>query len=652
VHQIRFLRILLPLLLAALGVVLWMSWDPRGATRGAPAVGETESAPRATDLSFVEYKGSSGTVMGSADLLQPADDGSLHMEGIRDLAIEREEREPLIVSASSGDRQGPPGSQRWQFEEQVVARERESGLALHLPSLEVDQASGEARSSGDIRFEAPNLRGGAGALRYSLTGGPGELSQPSFHDAGGGSVSADRAVLLDGIRDVELLGHVQARQGSEQLEAGRLRLVRDERLRRATAGEGVRGTWPVAGGPPVSLQARELDVQWDEAGNPVSFTAAGNALVRQGTESLAASSIVAERRTSGAVVWQVEARESVSVQGAFGESPGLLRARFVQAGIDAAHLVREARAEGQVTYEARDVRAEAERATWGGTGGSSGGRIHLFGDARRKARLAQGPTRVAAESIETDARGERLEALGRVEATLLPDERAANDGGRVQLFAASEAVHFVSDRLDSSSAGKHLVFAGTVRGWQGERNLAASTVVVDQTLHTLEARDGVTTRFPREAAAAAVSADDYVQILSDALDYDGAGALAVYRGQVRVRFAEGWLEAQRVEVDLGGDERRIREVRAFDDVRLEVHRTAKGSLARPMAGASDRLVYTPPDATLVLFGDRSPASVRRAGDGGGTTTGRVLTYRLDTGTLDVDSGGRGPGRIVTPEGGG
>jgi hypothetical protein len=49
--------------------------------------------------------------------------------------------------------------------------------------------------------------------------------------------------------------------------------------------------------------------------------------------------------------------------------------------------------------------------------------------------------------------------------------------------------------------------------------------------------------------------------------------------------------------------------------------------------------------TIRLLGDRVPASVRRIGQGGGTTTGRVLRYRLDTGTLDVESGEQGPGRI-------
>ena len=38
---------------------------------------------------------------------------------------------------------------------------------------------------------------------------------------------------------------------------------------------------------------------------------------------------------------------------------------------------------------------------------------------------------------------------------------------------------------------------------------------------------------------------------------------------------------------------------------------------------------------------------RRLGSAGGTTLGRVLRYRLETGTLEVESGEQGPAQIVT-----
>jgi lipopolysaccharide transport protein LptA len=297
-----------------------------------------------------------------------------------------------------------------------------------------------------------------------------------------------------------------------------------------------------------------------------------------------------------------------------------------------------------VRFEGRDTRAEAERGTFVAAPGRAG-EVELFGDELRKARLAQGRTRVAAREIRTDVRGAELVAEGHVEATLLPQSGAAREPSRTRLFAEGRAIHFVSERLDSSRAGEHLVFSGSVRGWQGERNLAAATVVVDQEGATLQAREAVSTRIPREREGPAAAEGDYLQITADRLDYDDRDGRAVYEGSVRVRLAEGWLEAQRVEVELGQDTRRIRELRARQDVRIEFHRTGEGDLARPITGTADRLVYRPAEASVRLYGEQSPAAVRRIGEGGGTTTGRELHYRVDTGTLDVESGEQGPGRI-------
>jgi lipopolysaccharide export system protein LptA len=68
-------------------------------------------------------------------------------------------------------------------------------------------------------------------------------------------------------------------------------------------------------------------------------------------------------------------------------------------------------------------------------------------------------------------------------------------------------------------------------------------------------------------------------------------------------------------------------------------------MPRPISGTADRLVYKPALASVRLFGDEAPAVVRRIGEGGGTTKGRELHYRLDTGALDVESGEQGSGRI-------
>jgi lipopolysaccharide transport protein LptA len=646
VLRLRIFRILLPLLLLFLGVLLWKSCDPNiGSAHRVPLDGGVPDVARAEGLSFAEFsEGSRDALRGKAEVFEPHDDGSLHLEGIRELEIQREKRGPLIVSAQLGDREGKEGETHWHFENDVEFYEPEQGLRLSLPVLEYDEAAGEARSSGDIRFQTSNLKGRTTSLLYGLDGQAGEMLELELRDEQGGLLTADRARLLDGMRDVELVGHVRITRPAQQLRAGQARLIQgpERRLRQAVITQEVSGEWSEADGGPGSFRGDRLELRWDGGGAVEFLRISGDALVTLAENSLAASTIEAARQGAGQE-WKVHAAQRVYVQGRFGGAPGLLRAEELQGTLDASLNLRDAEARGRVSFEGRGTRAEAERATFA-VDLISGGQIQLFGDDLRKARLAQDNIRVSAKEIRTDVRGNRLAAREQVEATLLPGEQDASAITRMRLFAAEQAIHFVSEALDSEDKGARLTFTGSVRGWQGERNLAAESIVLDQENATLEADGAVTTRIPRESGTALLEAD-YLQIAANHLSYDDRQGRAVYEGQVRVRMFEGWLEAERVEVDLAVENRSIREIRAYESVQVEFHRTSEGQLARPLSGTADRLVYAPLEMTIRLLGDRVPASVRRIGQGGGTTTGRVLRYRLDTGTLDVESGEQGPGRI-------
>jgi lipopolysaccharide transport protein LptA len=635
------------LLLVVLGVLLWKSWAPRSAVHRDPGETAESAAPKAEGLSIKSFgPGSASDFAGHAEVFEPQDDGSLHLEGIRDLEIQREGRGPLVVSAGRGVGQGAEGERDWYFEEEVVFRDTDAGLDLVLPSLEIDDVAGEARSRGEIRFFAPDLEGRAESLVYGTRGQPGELERPELQDRQGGTISADRARLLDGFRDVELIGDVRVVYTGKRLDSGELRLIRgpENRLRQAVASQRVSGEWSGDLGQKGTLRGERFEVRWDAAGEIEFLGLGGGALLTRGGETLAASSIEAARGNGDDAPWKIDAAEDVYVQSRFGGAPGVLRAEHLLASFDHPLVLREAEARGRVRFEGRDTRAEAERGTFTAGPGQEG-EVELYGDDLRKARLAQGRTRVAARTIRTDIRGSKLVAQDLVEATVLPQASAGREPSRARLFVSEQAIHFVSDRLDSEDAGARLEFTGSVRGWQGERNLAAGTIIVDQRRNTLQARDAVSTRIPRETTGTAVAEEDYIQIGADQLDYDDASGLAVYVGQVRVRLVEGWLEAERVEVELALDSRQVREIRASNAVRIEFHRTSEGEMDRPVSGTADRLVYQPAEASVRLFGDQAPAAVRRIGEGGGTTTGRELHYRLDTGTLDVESGEQGPGRI-------
>jgi lipopolysaccharide transport protein LptA len=648
VVRLRFLRLLIPGLLILLGFAVYLSWVPRSSVHSRGQGESDEETPRAAGLTFDEWDGERRTAAGDVEHFEQRPDGRLHLEGIRNLEIHRPDRGPLVVSAQRADRDDANGRRVWRFEDEVVASESDRQLELRLPNLEVDELAGEARSSGDVRFSTTGLRGQARGLVYGLRGQPGSLDRPELFDERGGSLRAATAQLLDGLRDIELSGDVHVVQGEERLDAGRVRIWRsaDSQLERIVASDGVWGSWPVGSGAPANLRGDSLDARWDTEERLALLRLSGGAVLRRGVESIAADRIEARRPAADPQGWSVEAEAKVFVQGLFDGAPGLLRADRLEARLDPALGLRTAEAHGAVTFEGTLTRAEAGWASFTARPAAPA-EIRLHAADARTARLSHGRTRIAAQRIVTDARGKRLVAEERVEASLLPGPSAEPGGRSLRLFVAGEAVHFVSSRLQSDDGGNRLEFSGSVRGWQGERNLAADRLIVDSTTSSLEATGNVATRIPREPDALAVSEDDYVQIGARELRYDDRAGLARYTGEVRVQLAEGWLEAARVEVELGSGSRRIREVRAAGDVRLEFERNAEGELAEPLSGNADRVVYDPARAAVRLFGDRAPASVRRIGSGGGTTSGRVLAYHLDTGTLDVDAGAQAPARIRT-----
>lgn len=642
--RVRLFRLLLPALLLLLGAVIAYNLKPFGRVHGE--LQGREHTPTAETLAFEEWTGAERSVAGHVDLLQDSEDGSLHLEGIRNLEITREGRETLEVSARRGDRDGAAGSRVWRFAEQVVFHDPEQELELSLPVLEVDEAAGEARSSGEIHLAGAQLKGRAASLVWGLRGQPGRLDRPDFIDAAGRRVVAREATLWDGLRDIELIGEVQATHADQRLESGRIRIKRgpDDRLHSIDGRDRVRGQWRPGSAAAAEFQARHLFADFDARGDVLHVELEGDAALRRGAESLAAPRISARRR-SDRPGWEVRAVETAEAQGTFQGGPARLRAERFEAVLDPAFRLEQAEAWDQVSFEGAVTRAEAAHATFDTV---RAGEIQLDGDEKRKARLADGRLRLAAERIVTQVGGSRLDATGRVEASLLTGDAGGIVSGRQRLFAAAEALHFVSGELHGEDGGQRLVFDGAVRAWQGERNLSAEHVALDQRNSTIAAEGQVATRFPRETGVATVSEADYVLIEAGRLDYSDRAGHAVYEGAVRLRFAEGWLEARRMEVELGEEGRGIRQVVAEGEVVLEVRSAPEGQAAEPITGRADRLVYRPTESSLRLFGQATPATVRRV-SGGATTSGRVLLYRLDLGTLEVDSGEQGPASIRTSE---
>ncbi len=360
-----------------------------------------------------------------------------------------------------------------------------------MPTLEVDETTGEARSIGEVEVRDPTYHGRAASVVYGLRGQPTQLGGVDFVGNDGSSLAAQQAVFRDGPTNVEFSGDVRGAGNGWKLASGRLNVQRDTegRLRHATASDDVVGTGPPdpSGAEPARFEAGRVEATWDAAGRPATVLLEGSAKIRRGVAGLAARRIEAKR--SGAAppgAWDVVARGSIRATGLWANAPAVVQSDMLDALLDARGGLLRADLEGDVRFEGGGSAGEAAHLTYvpGGRG-----RITLTAAPGRRARMARDRTRVAADEISTDPKGVELSAQGRVESSLLPSRFAPAAGPPAGgLFQEGEAVHFVSARLESRSAEDRLDFDGGVRGWQGERNLSADHVDVKQRPEDLHAR--------------------------------------------------------------------------------------------------------------------------------------------------------------------
>jgi len=635
VVRLRLLRILLPALLLPFVLLTAFTFRQRPAALSQRADERGSLGPRAENVELTEVWTASRRLFLRARLGEMGDDGRLRLEGVDRVEVDRERGSPLVLRADRGSVQGTAGHRLLSLEGEVEVRDEPASLALSLPGLELDEFRSEARSLGRVRFQGPGYQGTAAAIRYGLKGEQETLlTEPEVQGQDGSRLTARRASVLERRQEMNLQGAVHVQRGPTGLHADRVHLVRDDEggLRSADAEGGVScAGYPIAG-EAANLVAETMRIEWDASGTPVRAAAAGAPVLRRGEQQLEASTIEVTARTSERG-WRIAARGGVRARGMFDRSPATLVAEQLEGELDQEGSLVRAEAEGGVRFQATDAHAEAARAMF--VPSTSGGEITLVAEPGRSARLARGRSRIAARKISTDPGATRITAEGHVEATLLQAPKESPRTGVGVLFQRGDTVHFVAARLEGEMPKGHFVFRGAVRGWQGERSLSGEEVEIRQEDDSLRARTKVSSRFPRPSAGKIVQSD-YVEISADALDYSGAERRAVYEGSTTVRMAEGWVEGATLEVVLDDAGKDLRELVVRGSVRFEM-RAPDRSGTIPVSGKGDRLVYTPGDHLIRLIGVEGPASVTRSGEQGGTTTGRVLRYRLDTGTLAVEA---------------
>lgn len=642
--RIRLFKVLLPLLLIA--IVVLLIWAIRPQTLPLGELDEDDNTePRVIGGEMKEYTfGPSGELIES--LSMNAETGEVCGEqcykacGVDRFKLAREGTEPLEVSADCTTVTGPDGQRKMKFTGPVKITDRELGLVIDLPYLDVDEVAGVGRSAGAVLIKGANHSTRAERLTYGLAGQATELYRLECTDDSGGLLLAERGFLHGGMNDIELVQGVRYRREDDtsfRAETSHLVRYEDGRLKHVTAsGSVVAGFRNEAG--LIEAAGDNLEANWNDAGDATDLVIDGRALLEQGPRLVSADRLEFRAVDAPGSGWSIDAQGSVRLSGPAEDGAARVRAARIVAQLDADLNVIEAQARGGVRFEGPKTQADAATARLSrGDDPLSNLRIELLSNADQRARLAQDKTRVNADRIETDSGGNSLFASGRVESTLLPE----GDKGALQgLFRIGMAVHFISAELLGDQQGQKLTFRGGVRGWQGEKNLSAQEIVVDQGQRTLLARERVTTRFPRKGEGAAAGAEDFIQITAGELDYNENDYRGIYREDVRVVLAEGWIESDKLSVIQNRVASGFERLLAEGNVRLEFLGVGDGSgeAVSRTTGHGDRLDYVPAEEILWLYGDEQRAEIQLGGDQVGLSRGKVLTYRLDDGTLTVEGG--------------
>ena len=646
-RRMRWLRILLPLLFLGflITIVLTVRPRPRGTVTTATP-GNDGGEARMEGFRFTDLVGGRRRLYVEAGVGRIDDDGAFTLEDVRRAEIDREGKPPLVLRAPRGTGAGKEGQRVMRLEGGVTLTDEAAGLMLTIPAVEVDQINGVVRSLGEVSLAGGTARGTASAVIHSLTGKPDQIMNLVLDDGSDGHLEAQKATLEEREGRVVLEGAVVARQAGIEVTSDRVVLTRSAttgRLERVEAGPGVAGSATKSEKVSGKFRSREAVAIWADDGTPKSLVLAGDTRIEQTGGSVTADRVAIDFVPGGQR--KLAASGAVAVNGTMKKGPGHLTCDALAGTLSAAGDVEDGTATGNVRFSGDGTSGEAAEARFTALGPE--GSITLQSGPTQRARAANGRTRVAADTIASDLKGRRFEAKGRVESTLLPDP--ARKTAAAPMFAGGDAIHFVSSSLTSDASGGVLVFRGDVRGWQGERSLAASTVEMRQEGEALDAEGGVTTRTPR-ATGTALREGDYVQVTGDRLAYRGQAKHASYDGNVRVRLAEGWLEAPHLEATFGdaGAGSGLQTATATGNVKFEFRARGSSGGMTTATGHGDRAIFEAAGRAIRLFGEEGAATIVATGEKAGSTAGRVLRYELETGALEVESGDRDRATIKTP----
>jgi LPS export ABC transporter protein LptC len=280
-------------------------------------------------------------------------------------------------------------------------------------------------------------------------------------------------------------------------------------------------------------------------------------------------------------------------------------------------------ADQRITGSAASVRYDVDKGTLALSGSEPGSpRPHVFND-----QIA-----VDASSVNVALAGPSMEAWGDVKSVLQPPKKSANGSTKLpSMLKQDQAVTITGESLNYDGVASRAVYDGSARLWQGDTSIKADSIGIDDKSGDLTADGSVVTTTTidqtdkdkkKERIRTAATADSF--------KYDDARRQAAYRGGVHFNGGQGDLTAESIDLFLKSSGNELDRAEAADPknglVLREQGRRTVGS----------RMTYTSADDRYSVGG----APVSLTDQCGRVTSGRTLTFRKATDTIEVDGNQR------------
>lgn len=276
-------------------------------------------------------------------------------------------------------------------------------------------------------------------------------------------------------------------------------------------------------------------------------------------------------------------------------------------------------ANGNVRFSEPRVSGTGDRAIWD----LGLRRIVITSDAPRLATARTAEETLRARRFDVDLDSSTLTAHEQVYAALRSSARGSD-----AVFAGDAPVMVNADLAILRQREGIAIFRENVRAWQGEDTLFANELRVVEGEGVLTASGGVRTQLHQRQAGGPQTGP--IRTTSRMLIARRAENHVTLEGDVTVAESGRIVASDRATVEIAAEGGGLKRVVAEGNVRLR--ETATGR-----EGGGTRVLYTPADETIVLFGE--PA---RISDARGEVRGEQILFDLGRNTVEVLSSGTEP----------